>query len=258
MENENIMDPNHVPEELQQAYDVIELPSQGILYENKKSTVKVEHLNALDENILASPNILSSGDGFNILLKRKIKDLGFDVDDLIEGDRIALLIFLRSTGISPEHRQLVVDKGGKIVEGIVDLSTLKTKKLEVKPDDQGEFDYEFPHSGTKIKFRLLTGKDEREIDEIDKRSIDQNEGVSQTPSLRLERSIMQVGEVRDKMKIRHMIHNGKIGLMDVRKFKKYVSEIEPGIDLKTTALTPGGESVECFLKIGRDFWYPEV
>ena len=35
------LDPNFVPDEFKEQYDVIELPSQGILYTNKKSTVKV-------------------------------------------------------------------------------------------------------------------------------------------------------------------------------------------------------------------------
>ena len=32
MENTNQMDPNYVPEEFRTPYDIIELPSQGILY----------------------------------------------------------------------------------------------------------------------------------------------------------------------------------------------------------------------------------
>ena len=33
------------------SYDVIELPSRGIHYENKKKTVRVAYLTAVDENI---------------------------------------------------------------------------------------------------------------------------------------------------------------------------------------------------------------
>ena len=35
MENQNIMDANFVPEEFQTPYDIVELPSQGLLYPNK-------------------------------------------------------------------------------------------------------------------------------------------------------------------------------------------------------------------------------
>jgi len=55
---------------------MVELPSQGLLYPKKQSTVKVEYLTALDENILSSPNISNSGSILDILISRKVKDLG--------------------------------------------------------------------------------------------------------------------------------------------------------------------------------------
>lgn len=67
---------------------------------------------------------------------------------------------------------------------------------------------------------------------------------------------MEVDGIRDKMKISHILKTLKI--MDVRKFNKYLREVEPGLDLNVTARTQGGESVETFLRIGRTFWNPEV
>ncbi len=57
------------------------------MYENNKKTVKVEYLTAMDETILTSPNISSGSKIIDILLKRKVKDLGFEVEDLLTGDR---------------------------------------------------------------------------------------------------------------------------------------------------------------------------
>src|SRR5210317_1370840 len=88
-------DPNFVPEEFKTPYDILELPSQGILYGNNIKTVKVEYLTAMDESILTSPNISSGGKMIDILLKRKIKDLNFSVEDLLVGDRTAIMLFLR-------------------------------------------------------------------------------------------------------------------------------------------------------------------
>ena len=95
MEKNNILSPNYVPEELSTPYDILELPSQGILYPNKKSSIKVEYLTALDETILTSPNIIANNKVIDTLLERKVKDLGFDHLDLIEGDRTAIIIFLK-------------------------------------------------------------------------------------------------------------------------------------------------------------------
>jgi hypothetical protein len=58
------------------------------------------------------------------------------------------------------------------------------------------------------------------------------------------------------MKISHTIK--MLNLIDVRKLNKYITDIEPGIDFKTVARTQGGESIDCFLRMGRSFWYPEI
>jgi hypothetical protein len=252
------MNPNHVPDEFKVPYDIIDLPSQGILYPNKKSSVKVEYITASDENILSSPNIIANNNGLDILLKRKVKDLGFDLDQLLEGDRIAILLYLRSTAFGPDYTQLVLNEKREIVEGIIDLSQLKYKNLTINPDEKGEFDFELPYSKKKVKFRLLSGKDEKELKEIDEKIKPQNDGLSSIETLRLERSIMEVDGVRDKLKIAYSLKNNSIKLMDVRSLKKYVTEIEPGIDLKTKARIQGGDPVDCFLKIGGSFWFPEI
>ena len=257
MDNQSFINPNHVPEEFKVPYDVIDLPSQGILYPNKKSSVKVEYITANDENILASPNIIANNHGLDILLKRKVKDLGFDIDNLLEGDRIAILIYLRSTAFGPDYTQLVISND-EVVEGIVDLSKLNYKKLTVNPDEMGEFDYELPSSKIKVKFRLLNGKDEKEISDIDEKIKPQNDGISSIETLRLERCLMEVDGERDKLKMSWSLKNNTIKLMDVRALKKYITEIEPGIDTKTQARIHGGDSVDCFLKIGRSFWFPEI
>ena len=90
---ENTLDPNYVPDEYKVPYDVIELPSQGLLYPNKKSSVKIEYLTAMDENVLSSPNIVGSGKVVDVLIERKVKDLGFPVNELLEGDKLAIIVF---------------------------------------------------------------------------------------------------------------------------------------------------------------------
>jgi hypothetical protein len=256
MDNNSFLDPNFVPDEYKVPYDIIELPSQGLLYKNKKSSVKVEYLTAYDENILTSPNLLNSGKVLDVLIERKVKDLGFNHKELLSGDRMAILLYLRTTGLGNEYEQMVFDSSGSLVPAVIDLSTLKTKNLTVKPDEKGEFDFLLPISNKKIKFRLLTQKDEEEIDEIDKKSSEKNGNISSLTSLRLERSIMEIDGERNKLKISHILKTLKI--LDVRKFNKYINEIEPGLNLNVEARTQGGESIDTFLRIGKSFWNPEV
>ena len=258
MEKEMFMNPNYVPEEFKVPYDIIELPSQGLLYPNKKSSVKVEYLTAYDENVLSSPNLLNSGKFLDILIENKVKDLGFDHNNLLLGDRLAILLYLRTTGFGNDYHQYVFDEDKNLVEGVIDLSKIEIKKLEIKPDNNNEFDYTFPLSGMKIKFKLLSSKETDDLELLDQKSKERNNNVSILPTLKLERSIMEIDGERDKLKISHILKSPKMKILDIRKFNKYVSDIEPGINTKTTATISGGKSVDCFLRIGTNFWFPKV
>ena len=256
--NTGFMDPNHVPKEFAIPFDMVELPSQGLLYPKKQSTVKVEYLTALDENILSSPNISNSGSILDILISRKVKDLGFEYDKMLAGDRMALLIYLRVTGFGEKYTQLVYDENiKKMVKGEIDLTKLEQKKLTVKPDDKGLFDFTLPTSAHKIKFKLLTALDEKIIEERNDHLRERSgEDYSFVPQLRLEQTVHSIDGETDKIKVSNILK--RLNIMDIRKFNKYVTEIEPGINFKTTARTPGGVSVPCFLRFGSNFFWPEL
>jgi len=258
MSENNILSPNYVPEELSTPYDILELPSQGILYPNKKSSVKVEYLTALDETILTSPNIIANNKVVDTLLERKVKDLGFDHLDLIEGDRTAIIIFLRATGFGEEYTQLVYNtKTSEYEEGIINLSELTHKKLTVNPDENGFFDYELPLSKKKIKFKFLTGRDEKYIEDQDESLMKRNNtDISSRILLKLEKQVMSIEGETDKIKISNILK--KLKIMDARSLRKYIEELEPGINMSVNARTRGGESVPTFLTFNRSFFWPEL
>ena len=86
------------------AYDVVELPTKGVFYNNKKKSVRVSYLTAADENILSSPNLIESNTVIEELLKRKILDKDFIIDEMVEEDRQAILIFLRNTAFGTTYK----------------------------------------------------------------------------------------------------------------------------------------------------------
>jgi len=256
--NAQMLDPNFVPDDLKIPYDIIELPSQGLLYNDKIKNVKVEYLTALDESILTSPNIASSGKMLDLLLERKIKDLPIDPLDLLSGDRTAIIVFLRTTAFGVDYTQVVYDdKNDSYEDGVINLAELKQKKLEIKSNSDGEFEYVLPKSGKKITFSLLTGRDEKIIEERDgilgKRN---NDGVSHKIILSLEQHINSIDGERDKIKISNIIK--RLSIFDSRSLRKYINEITPGLDFNTNARTPGGVSVACFLRFNTSFFWPEI
>ena len=256
--SDNQLSPDFIPEEYRTPYDIIELPSQGILYPSNKKSVKVEYLTAMDETILTSPNISSGGKIIDILLKRKVKDLGFGVEDLLIGDRTALMIFLRVTAFGEDYNQLVFNpNSGEYEEATINLSTLSQKKLTVKPDESGEFDFVLPKTNKRVTFKLLTGKDEEIIDLREKEDIKRNpDGVSNKIIFTLEQQIKSIDGEKDKIKISNIIK--KLPIIDSRSLRKYIDSITPGLDFKTTARTQGGESLNTFLRFNSSFFWPEL
>ena len=82
-------------------YDLVPLPSKGMFYSKPIDKVKVTYLTAADENLLSSPNLVQSGNLIDELLRRKIIGGDIKVEEMLECDKQAVLIFLRNTSFGP-------------------------------------------------------------------------------------------------------------------------------------------------------------
>ena len=148
-------------------YDIIPLPSNGECYASKMKKVSVAYLDARDENIIVSPNLYQDGKIFDVLLKRKVFNNQVDIDDMLDGDREAIILYLRASGFGNEYPIIATDKeSGKQFNSVVDLNTIKYKEFKLVGDENGYFDYELPFSKKKIKFRFLTHRDTLQLEEV--------------------------------------------------------------------------------------------
>ena len=136
---------------------------------NKMGKIPVAYLTAYDENIIISPNLYRDGTFLDYLLKAKILDPVINPDDLLPGDRDAIILWLRATGYGNEFPVNVTDnETGREFNSVVDLSKIGYKEFTLKGDENGYFDFTLPISKDKIKFRFLTHADIKQIEEIDK------------------------------------------------------------------------------------------
>ena len=217
------------------AYDVVELPTKGIYYKNKKKSVKVAYLTASDENILSSQNLINTGKVIEELLKRKVLDKDLSVDEIVEEDRQAILIFLRNTAFGSEYTLSVTDpKTNQDFSINVDLSELKVKDFTLVEDTNGEYPYYMEKSKASITFQFLTMKQEKEIEEI--RKSWNGVGVAPIITKQLEFMIKSVGGNKEQMSIRQFIES--MPIKDSQDFRKYVEDNKPGLDLSQTTTTP--------------------
>ena len=235
------------------AYDVVELPSKGIHYANKKKSLRVAYLTASDENILAAPSLVSTNSVVTELLKRKILDRDISIDEIVEEDKQAILIFLRNTAFGSEYTINTVDpKTNEQFTFEIDLSLLKVKDFNLKEDSNGEYTYFMERSKKEVTFKFLTQKQENEIKDIEKSW--SGLGIAPIVTKQLEMMIKSVGGVRDALKIRGFIET--MPIKDSQDFRKFVKDNKPGLDLTQTVRTPSGEDVQVRIGFGVEFFRP--
>lgn len=150
-----------------QMYDIVKLPSKGQCYKNKKDKIKVAYLTAYDENMILSPNLYKDGTFIDYLLNTKILDSDIKPDDLVQGDRDAIVIWLRATGYGTDYPIIVTDdRTRKEFETTIDLSKVNYKKFKLKGDENGYFTFTMPNTKDVIKFRYLTQGDFKTLQKL--------------------------------------------------------------------------------------------
>ena len=137
----------------------------GKFYKNKKKSVKVGYLTAQDENILISAS--RTDNVVNKLVKNKIYEPDLRVEDLLEGDLEAILIFLRNTSFGPDYNFVLRDPGtNNEFNHTVRLDELDFNEVENEPNSEGLFEIKLPKSGNSVLCRLLTMGENEEINKL--------------------------------------------------------------------------------------------
>jgi hypothetical protein len=245
--------------------EVITLPSKGLVYPESnplsKGEVEIKYMTAREEDILASQNLIRKGVVLDKLFESVVVSKDVNPDDIFIGDKNAILLATRILGYGPEYKVEVTDPFTFAQQEVsIDLSKVQTKEVS---DDllnrNNVYEFELPVSKKKIKFKLLTHKDEKDINvEIQalNRLTKGDEVVSQDVSTRMRYMIQEVDGNTDRGFINKWVKNGLLA-RDSREFKKYIREISPDLDLKyefTSDIT--GETEALDIPFGAGFFYP--
>jgi hypothetical protein len=229
-------------------HDVVQLPSRGIFYKNKKSSVKVGYLTAADENILMG----RSDDVTMQLLRNKLYEPGMRPEELLEGDIEAILIFLRNTSFGPEMEMALKDPvTGNDFKTQVLLDELNINK-GIEPDDDGTFSTILPVSGAQVKLRPLTYGDGLELRKVFE-SYPQGRVVPRV-TMRLVKEIQSVNGNTDKGEISKFVE--QMPIADSKFIKKFMNENEPRLDMERIVMTPSGEKLTVNVGFGVEFFRP--
>ena len=236
--------------------EIIDLPSRGLLYpkDSPLSSGKIEmkYMTAKEEDILTNQNYIARGIVIDKLIQALIIDKSIDYSQLLSGDKNALLVAARILGYGEIYD---FTYGGEKIN--VDLSKLDSKLLNEDLFKEGvnEFEYTLPTTKRVLKFKFLTHKDERDIEQEVKGLQKLNKDSNPELSTRLKYIIQSVDGVTDKGGIRSFVDNEFLA-RDARSFRNYYASIQPDIDL--TFYPEGGPEEGVEIPIGVTFLWPDA
>jgi len=230
-------------------HDVVTLPSGGKFYKNKKKSVKVGYLTAADENILLS----NSTDITGALLRNKIYEPDLRIDDLLEGDIEAILIFLRNTSFGPEMMLTLTDpQTKKSFQTNVSLAELYVKQTPFEPNEDGTFNTILPKSNAAVKLKPLTYGESNELQRV----IDSYPAGRPAPkvTLKLQRHIVELNGSQDRGEISKFVESMPIA--DSKYIRKFIDDNEPRLDMVKEIIAPSGERLTVNVGLGVEFFRP--
>lgn len=248
--------------ELKLPTEVISLPSKGLLYPKEsplsKGEIEMSYMTAKHEDILTNTNFIKQGTVVDKLLQSLIVT-PINYDDLLIGDKNAILVAARILGYGQNYTFKYVNERGQEVEHTVDLGTLEEKPLDETLFKAGvnEFTFTLPKSSNVVTFKLLTHGDEKKID-AEIKGLQKINPLSTTDvTTRLKYIITSINGDREIKNVRDFVDNFLLA-PDARALREHYAKIQPDIDMK---FIPNDESYTgegITIPIGLNFFWPDA
>lgn len=245
--------------------EVIELPSRGKIYPKDhplaNGTIEIKYMTAKEEDILASQNLIRKGVVLDKLFESIVVNPGIDIGDIFVGDKNAILLATRLLGYGKDYKIETSDPfTGESQKVTIDLSKIQIKEIDHKLlSADNRYDFTLPVTKKKIVFKLLTHKDEIDINaEIQalQRLTKDKDAPSHEVTTRLRYMLVEVDGKSDAGFINQWVSNQFLA-RDSRALRNYVKEISPDLNLSYTFISDlTGESEELDIPFGVSFFYP--
>ena len=247
--------------------EFVELPSQGQGYAdghplNGKDVIEIRYMTAKEEDILTSVTLLKKGIAVDRFMQNIICDKNISVDDLLIGDKNAILIAARASGYGSTYEtQVVCPACSKKSEMSFDLTSPKFMHsrydgdLGIEKTSSGTFKIKMPYSKFTVEVKLMTGKDEKYITQLNKNKV--KGGLTETTMTdQYKRMIVSVENLTEKTTIDHYVDN--MPLRDARHLRLAYRMVSPDIKIaQDFECGTCGHEQELEVPFGADFLWPD-
>ena len=248
--------------ELKLPTEIVTLPSKGLLYPKEsplaKGEIEMKYMTAKEEDILTNSNFIKQGTVIDKLLQALIVT-PINYDELLIGDKNAVLIAARILGYGQEYNFKYVDSQGQEIETTVDLSTLKEKEIDKSLFKAGtnSFTLDLPKSGNTITFKLLTHGDEKKIEQEVKGLKKINPNGSTDVTTRLKHIITSVNGDSEQKAIRDFVDNYLLA-PDARAIRECYTKVQPDIEMKFMPEDENYTGEGVTIPISLNFFWPDA
>ena len=239
--------------------EVIDLPSLGKVYPKDSpladGKIELKYMTTKEEDILMSQNLIKKGVVIDSLLDSLIVSEGVKQQDLILGDKNAVLVAARILAYGPQYTVEVPNPKNpeETTEHTFDLTECPFKKLPEDLDySKNSFEYTTEVGKNKLTFKLLTGVEEKLI-ETDISQL-KKYGTESDITTRLRYIITSVDGDSSKEMITSYSQN--MLARDSVAFRKYMTDITPDIELEQE-IELGGETVSVSIPLTVEFFWPK-
>ena len=248
--------------------ELVELPSRGRFYPPGhplagKESIEIKYMTAKEEDILTDRALLKNGTAIDKVLQNLIVDKSINVDDMLVGDKNAVVVSARITGYGPEYDTKVTCPAcEETSEFRFDLEDVGVSDEEVVLSDLGvettersTFLIQLPTSKVTVECRLMTGKDENKIfRESQRRSRKKMSNSSLTDQLR--NIIVAVNGDTDLVSRTAFIN--QMPAKDSRHLRTLMAEITPNVDMTQLYECPNcGHTADMEVPLTTDFFWPK-
>lgn len=244
--------------------ETVPLPSSGKVYSQNTSlfnseTIEIRSMTAREEDILTSRALLKKGTVITELIRSCLVDRSISPNDLLSGDRNALMVAIRITGYGPDYKaEIECTECGAKTNHEFNLGELPVRRLNIDPITPGTnlFEFVLPKSRKNVKFRFLTGRDEEEIMTTNEKQKKLGLSTESNVTTNLMHSIVSIDGVDDRSKISNFIR--MMPARDSLALRNYIKENEPGVLMKQeTSCSACGYSEEVTMPLGINFLWPQ-
>lgn len=214
----------------------VTLPSQGFYYTEdnplSKGQIILRYPTAKDEDILTSKVLIKKGIVLDVFLSNLIVDKNIKLDDMLLGDKNAILVASRVMAYGTEYNVKVncpaCDEKSEIS---INLGDLETKDVEFNEDRTNRFEFTLPKSKKTIVYKLLTSGDEKAIKtELNQMKQYMTGGVSPENTVRLKHSIVSVDGDENRNLIRQQVDH--MMSFDSKQLKIDMKKHTPDVDFE--------------------------